>query len=306
MKITLRQLQIFIAICKSGSTSSAAESVSLSQSATSASLNELESLLGANLFDRIGKKLVLNENGRQILPQAMQAIDIGNSIEDQFGANEQKIKSTLHIGASTTIGNYLLPSLLSEYSKKVAIIPRIEVANTSNIASAVANFEVDFGFIEGPCHEADLLVEKWIEDELIIVCSKNHPLAEKNRKSKVNAKDLSGAQWLLREPKSGTRETVELLLSAHLDAVNSAGEFSNSEAIKHSAAEGLGIACLSRSAVSDLEDLGKLVELSTTLPQLTRNLYIIQNRHKVISRWNQGFLEHCRKLSNSKKFLANH
>jgi DNA-binding transcriptional LysR family regulator len=272
----------------------------LSRVSMSSSVDELESLLGANLFDRIGKKLVLNENGRQILPQAMQAIDISNSIEDQFGANEQRIKSTLHIGASTTIGNYLLPSLLSEYSKKVAIIPRIEVANTSNIASAVANFEVDFGFIEGPCHEADLLVEKWIEDELIIVCSKNHPLAEKNRKSKVSAKDLSGAQWLLREPKSGTRETVELLLSAHLDAVNSAGEFSNSEAIKHSAAEGLGIACLSRSAVSDLVDLGKLVELSTTLPQLTRNLYIIQNRHKVISRWNQGFLEHCRKLKNIK------
>ena len=84
MKISLRQLQIFIAICKSGSTTAAAEIVSLSQSATSASLNELESLLNVELFDRIGKKLVLNENGRQILPQAMQAIDIGNSIQDQF------------------------------------------------------------------------------------------------------------------------------------------------------------------------------------------------------------------------------
>jgi DNA-binding transcriptional LysR family regulator len=303
MKITLRQLQIFIAISKSGSTAAAADLVSLSQSAASASLNELESLLDANLFDRIGKKLVLNENGRQILPQAMQAIDISSTIEDQFTGNQREIKSTLHIGASTTIGNYLLPKLLSEYSRKVAITPKIEIANTSRIVSAVANFEVDFGFIEGPCHEPDLLVEKWIEDELIIVCSKNHPLTAKKNKSKVTRRELADAQWLLREPKSGTRETVELLLSAHIDSVYSGGEFSNSEAIKHSAAEGLGLACLSRSAVNDLMVLGKLVELSTTLPPLSRNLYIIQNRRKVISSWNQCFLEHCRKYSKSKRGL---
>lgn len=300
MKISLRQLQIFIAICRSGSTAAAAELVSLSQSATSASLNELESLLNAELFDRIGKKLVLNENGRQILPQAMQAIDISNSIQDQFNPSEQHKKSTLHIGASTTIGNYLLPSLLSEYSQEAAILPKIEIANTSNISSAVANFEVDFGLIEGPCHENDLLVEKWLEDELIIVCSKQHQLAVKNRKSKINSKDLANAEWLLRESESGTREAVENLLKNHMDQLNSAGEFSNSEAIKRSAAEGLGIACLSRSVVSDLIELGRLVELSTTLPPLTRNFYIIQNKYKVISRWNQGFLQHCRNIGQMK------
>jgi DNA-binding transcriptional LysR family regulator len=297
MKISLRQLQIFIAICKSGSTSAAAELVSLSQSATSASLNELESLLNVQLFDRIGKKLVLNENGRQILPQAMQAMDIGQSIEDQFNFNGRHQKTTLHIGASTTIGNYLLPPLLSQYSKEASILPKIEIANTSTISIAVANFEVDFGFIEGPCHESDLLVEKWLEDELIIVSSKHHPLALKNCKSKITTKDLSQAQWLLRESQSGTREAVEQLLKNYLENLESAGEFSNSEAIKHSAAEGLGIACLSRAVVADLIELGKLVELSTTLPPLTRNLYIIQNKYKVVSIWNQGFLDHCRAVA---------
>jgi DNA-binding transcriptional LysR family regulator len=300
MKISLRQLEIFIAICKSGSTTAAAELVSLSQSATSASLNELESLLNVELFDRIGKKLVLNENGRQILPQAMQAMDIGHSIQDQFNLNGQHKKSTLHIGASTTIGNYVLPSLLSQYSQEAAILPKIEIANTSNISAAVANFEVDFGLIEGPCHESDLMVEKWLEDELIIVSSKQHPLALKNLKSKITNKDLSKAEWLLRESRSGTREAVEQLLKNHLDMLDSAGEFSNSEAIKHGAAEGLGIACLSRAVVADLIELGKLVELTTTLPPLTRNLYIIQNKYKVISRWNQGFLEHCRAAARIK------
>lgn len=294
MKISLKQLKVFIAVCKSGSTSAAAEMVSLSQSATSASLNELESSLGVALFDRIGKRLILNENGRQVLPQAMQAMDIGRSIEEQFNLNGENKKFTLHIGASTTIGNYLLPKLLSNYSKKNDVVPKIDIANTSKVSEAVANFEVDFGLIEGPCHENELIVEKWIEDELIIVSSRDHPLALKNRKNKISSKELSSSGWLLRESQSGTREAVEQLLKSHLDEFNLNGEFSNSEAIKHATAEGLGIACLSRSAVSDLIDLGKLVELSTTLPPLKRNLYIIKNKYKVISKWNQEFLDHCR------------
>lgn len=294
MKISLKQLKVFIAVCKSGSTSAAAEMVSLSQSATSASLNELESLLGVALFDRIGKRLILNENGRQVLPQAMQAIDIGRSIEGQFNLNGEDKKFTLHIGASTTIGNYLLPKLLNNYSKKNDVVPKIDIANTSRVSEAVANFEVDFGLIEGPCHKNELIVEKWLEDELIIVSSRDHPLALKNRKNKISSKELSLSGWLLRESQSGTREAVEQLLKSHLDEFNLNGEFSNSEAIKHATAEGLGIACLSRSAVSDLINLGKLVELSTTLPPLKRNLYIIKNKYKVISKWNQEFLDHCR------------
>lgn len=301
MKISLRQLQIFIAICESGSTACAAELVSLSQSATSASLKELESSLNVQLFDRIGKKLVLNENGRQILPHAKQAIDLGDSIQNQFKLNQPNSRSLLHIGASTTIGNYLLPSLLREYSKIAAILPKIEIANTSDISKAVANFEVDFGLIEGPCHEGDLLVEKWLEDELIIVCSVQHPLALKNLQSKITSAELSKAEWLLRESRSGTREAVEQLLNNHLKTLHSAGELSNSEAIKHCAAEGFGLACLSRAVVADLLQMGKLVELSTNLPPLSRNLYIIRNKFKVISPWNQGFLEHCRSIAQFRK-----
>ena len=89
MKISLRQLQVFIAISKSGSTVAAADLVALSQSAASASLNELESLLGIELFDRVGKKLLLNQNGQQLLPQAMEMIDLEKTIENQFSLNDQ-------------------------------------------------------------------------------------------------------------------------------------------------------------------------------------------------------------------------
>jgi len=294
MKISLRQLQIFIAISQSGSTAAAADLVALSQSAASASLNELESLLGVQLFDRVGKKLLLNQNGQQLMPQAMEMIDLEKTIENQFSLNNQSSKVVLRIGASTTIGNYILPSLLNEYSQTKSILPKIDIANTADISTAVANFEIDFGLIEGPCHESELIVEKWFEDELIIVSSHHHPLAIKNLNVKINSHDLSQAGWLLREARSGTREAADQLLIKHIHHLQTAGEFSNSEAIKHSASENLGIACLSRSIVVDMLRTGKLIELKTTLPPLKRNLYIIQNRRKKMPHWSQEFLEHCR------------
>ena len=120
MRLTLRQFQIFVAVADTGSTTAAAESVALSQSATSNALNELESLLGERLFDRIGKRLVLNDVGRVLLPQVRALLDCAISIERQFGIGgdgtaEVRAAMQLRVGASTTIGNYLLPGLIASY-----------------------------------------------------------------------------------------------------------------------------------------------------------------------------------------------
>ena len=113
MHLTLRQLQIFLAVARTGSTTAAANAVSLSQSATSAALNELESQLAIKLFDRIGNKLVLNDSGRVLLPQAHQLLDAAANIEQQFDVGDALSATGLHIGASTTIGSYLLPTLFA-------------------------------------------------------------------------------------------------------------------------------------------------------------------------------------------------
>ena len=114
MRISLRQLQIFVAVAESGSTTAAAELVALSQSAASAGLNELESMLQHKLFDRVGKRLLLNDNGRLLLPQARQMLDAAATIERQFGTLDGP--AGLRIGASTTIGIYLLPAILAAVS----------------------------------------------------------------------------------------------------------------------------------------------------------------------------------------------
>ena len=141
MKITLRQLQIFLAVAQSGSTTAAAGMVALSQSAASAALNELEHLLGVQLFDRVGKRLILNDSGRQLLPQARHMLDAAQTIERQFA--DPEAGSELHIGASTTIGSYLLPAMIAAYRKQHAgARVRALVANTADIVDAVAQHRV--------------------------------------------------------------------------------------------------------------------------------------------------------------------
>ncbi|ADJ65786.1 LysR family transcriptional regulator [Herbaspirillum seropedicae] len=291
MKITLRQLQIFLAVAQSGSTTAAADLVALSQSAASAALNELEHLLGVQLFDRVGKRLVLNDSGRQLLPQARHMLDAAQTIERQF--SDPEAGSELHIGASTTIGSYMLPAMIAAYRKDHAgARVRALVANTADIVDAVVNFEVDAGLIEGPCHADDVEVEPWMMDELIVVAAPRHPLVKSGRK--ITLKRLREAEWLLREAGSGTREAVEHALIPYLHHLPSSFEFGNSEAIKRATAEGLGISCLSRAVVEDMIESRKLVELDTPLPTLRRHFYMVVSRHRAPSPSLGALLGFCR------------
>ncbi|HSY29953.1 MAG TPA: LysR family transcriptional regulator [Burkholderiaceae bacterium] len=293
MRISLRQLQIFAAVAESGSTTAAAELVALSQSAASAGLNELESMLQHKLFDRVGKRLLLNDNGRLLLPQARQMLDAATTIERQFSASDGA--AGLRIGASTTIGIYVLPAILAAVSTRAtALHPSVNIANTADIAAAVENFDIDMGLVEGPCHQADLLVEPWIKDDLVIVCAPDHPILTGKPGSRISLKALREAGWLLRESGSGTREAVEHALVPHLHTLRAAGEFSNAEAIKHAAAAGLGLACLSLLVVRDMLEAGRLIQLSTALPSLSRHFYLIRNRHKILSTRLEHFLHFCR------------
>ncbi len=301
MKITLRQLQIFVAVVHAGSTTAAAELVALSQSAASAALNELESALAVQLFDRVGKRLVLNDHGRLLLPQARHMLDAAQTIEQQFLAPHQA-GAQLHIGASTTIGSYMLPQMIAAYRRdQPQLRVRALVANTADIVAAVSNFEVDAALIEGPCHANDVEVEPWMIDELIVVASPLHALVQQGKK--LSLKQLSQADWLLRETGSGTREAVEHALLPYLHHLPSACEFGNSEAIKRATAEGMGISCLSRAVVQDLLEAGRLVELVTPLPVLRRHFYMVRSKHRVLSVRLASLLEFCRHWAQQQEQL---
>ncbi len=290
MRITLRQLDIFRAIALTGSTAAAAQSVPLSQSATSTALGELEHNLNALLFDRVGKRLLLNDNGRALLPMALAVLDGARNVEMAFASGDHRLTVNLRLFASTTLGNYILPKLLSQFRQLVPTATLdVRIGNTLDVVTAVNEFSADLGFIEGPCHQPDISIIPWFEDELIIVAAPTHSLA----KAKLTIKQLRQAPWLLREPGSGTREAVELALLPYLQNIQPAMTLGSSEAIKNLVAEGLGVSCLSRAVVHDLLSARRLSVLNTALPRLFRRTSIIHHRSKLLSEPLQRFMRHC-------------
>jgi DNA-binding transcriptional LysR family regulator len=282
-------LQIFRLVAETGTTASAAGSLALSQSATSAAINELERLLGLQIFDRIGKRLQLNDNGRALLPTTLAVLDGAQSIE-RWASDRDSQVGTLRIGASTTIGNYLLPGILAGFRGRLAAPAQrnlhvmVTIANTATIAARVASFDLDLGLIEGPCHEPVLTVRPWREDELVVVAAPTDPIVPRARRGTISLQALREATWLLRETGSGTRETIDQLLIPHLHRLRPGMEFGTSEAIKRAAANGLGITCLSRCVVNDLLQAGSLVAPRTELPPLTRNFYVLTHGRKRLTR----------------------
>jgi DNA-binding transcriptional LysR family regulator len=280
----------------SGSTTAAADSVALSQSATSAALKELERTLEARLFDRVGKRLILNDTGRGLLPAALAVLDGAKGIEATRAIGDQSFPTDLRLFASTTIGNHILPRMLARFAKQSPIARlQVSIGNTHDVISAVQEFAADLGFIEGPCHAPDMRVIPLWEDELVIVAAPTHPLARMARRQKLTAEQLSHAPWLLREPGSGTREAVEQALLPHLQRIRSNMTLGSSEAIKYSAAAGLGLSCLSRYVVQDLVAAKRLTVLATRLPRLTRRLALIHAETKVLSNSLRRFLAFCQR-----------
>lgn len=286
MHITLRQLAVFAEVLKSGSTTQASQMLALSQSAVSAALTDLEGQLGVQLFDRVGKRLVVNEHGRLLYPRALALLEQATEIEQLFREDNGAIR----VYASSTVGNYILPEIIARYRRDFPALPlEMSVGNSQDVINAVADFRVDIGLIEGPCHTAEIVSEPWLEDELVVFASPTSPLLQ----GKVTLERLASAPWILRERGSGTRELVDYLLLSHLPQFHLGMELGNSEAIKHAVRHGLGISCLSRRVIAEQLETGTLREIAIPLPRLVRTLWRIHHRQKHLSSALKRFLRYC-------------
>ncbi|GGH62612.1 LysR family transcriptional regulator [Comamonas phosphati] len=295
LHLTLRQLEIFCAVAQAGSTVAAAQVVALSQSATSAALQQLEQALHVQLFERVGKRLALNDAGRTLLPQALSALEQALSIEQAFSASAADLPVHLRVAASTTIGTYALPQVLARLARthpKVRV--DLQIANTREVGEAVQALEVDLGLIEGSSHWPGLEVEPWLRDELVMVASPRHALVAQAAQKPLGAAALRKAAWLLREPGSGTREMVEHALLPHLHQMPASSTMGSSEAIARCVAQGLGISCLSRVLVQAQLATGELVMLPTTLPRMWRDFSLVQREGKRRSPALEAFVQACR------------
>ncbi|MBY5982958.1 LysR family transcriptional regulator [Halomonas sp. DP5Y7-2] len=271
-RITLRQLEVFVAVARLGTVSAAARQLSLSQSATSQALADLERQLGVVVFERPGRRLSLNDTGHRLLPRAEQLLD---ELDDLVAAAVEPgdvLHGSLAISASATIGTYLLPPLAGEFGEwHPGVDLRLRLRNTGEVIAEVQRFDADLGLIEGRCHEPGLASEVWCEDHMVVVCAPGHPLVEKGRISDV---DLAEQPWILRELGSGSREVLEAAVLPRVARLKVRMELGQHEAIKQAVAAGLGLGCLSRLSVRGELERGDLVELAHDLP-LTRHFSLV-------------------------------
>lgn len=276
MRITFKQLEVFVAVAKTGNMTLAAATVHITQSACSMALSALEQQLKGVLFDRYGKKLVLNERGRVLFPKAANIITQIKDLQDlMIGKHHQELAGHLIVGASTTIGNYVLPEMIGEF---ITAYPNVKItlriANSEQIIQQLLKFKIDIGMIEGNCYSEEIEVLPWKKDQLVVIAAPQHPLL---KKSKISLKDLRSARWILREHGSGTREKFEEAIKGKIIPFL---EFGNTEAIKNAVQAGLGISCLSKTAVAESLKNGQLIELKTPILKLSRDFFILTHKEK--------------------------
>jgi DNA-binding transcriptional LysR family regulator len=287
LRVTLRQLEVFVAVAKERSTRAAADTVARSQSAASSALAELEATIGRSLFDRMGRRLILNEHGLRLLPVACSLLEQAAELECMLDNHSD---APLSIAASMTIGEHILPDLLGRWHAKRPGSPvKMLVMNTSGVLDAVTNLEADIGFVEGLQTRNGITSQTWLTDEMVVVARTGHPLATQQ----ASAEQLKRASWALREVGSGTREAAERWLIEHLGSIAIDFELGTPQAIATLVASCDTLACLPRHAVARLAKAGELTVLNTVLPRSQRRLSIVTHAAKRMGPTSEAFVEHC-------------
>jgi len=275
--ISLKQLEVFVTIASTGTVRAAAERLFVTQPAVSMALSELERQLDAQLFDRERGRLRLSQRGKEVLPMAQEVIERTYEILRQTGQQPLVLTGELHVGASNTIGNYLVGELLGGF---IAMHPQVSlqvsVENTETITANLLEHRIDVGCVEGPVNHPQLEVMPWRDDALVVCAAPAHPLA---LQSELKPRHFKQAKWILRERGSAMRVQAEQALNS-LPAGQILLELGQVEAIKQAVIAGLGIACLPYAAATESVATGRLKILHTPFLNLQRRLSLVLHKSR--------------------------
>jgi DNA-binding transcriptional LysR family regulator len=245
--LNLHLVRIFLTVVEQGSFTHAATALNISQSAASRDIQELERQLGMTLLERRPRGVAPTEAGQELAGHARKIFALEHAAEISLAELRGLQKGKLAIGASSTIGIYMLPPLLGSYRRKYPGIELfLDIGNTQQIVEHLLEHRLDVGYVEGPVEQPGLELAPWHEDELVVIAAPDHPLV---RQHSIRAEDLGAVPFVLREAGSGTREVMEQVLAGRGIAVDVSMELGSTEAVKQAVAAGLGISIVSRSTI---------------------------------------------------------
>ncbi|MGY0693848.1 LysR family transcriptional regulator [Virgibacillus sp. FSP13] len=272
--------KMFCLVVDLGSVSQAANLSFVSQPAATKQIQHLESAYGVLLFKRKDGRLSLTENGKLLYPYVKSIVDEYNRSQKAIQDKLDYANTRLTIGASYTIGEYLLPSLMGKFKKKNPKLQlSLNINNTPQILDELSNDVLDLALVEGLIQNDDLLVESFADDELVLIHPPDHPW---NDRKEIDVEEITYERMLWRETTSGTRLIIEKFLKDHnvLDKMENYMELGTTQAIKSAVESGLGVSIVSRLAVAEEIKQGRLKEISIRNTNLKRDLWLVRKNQQ--------------------------
>ena len=289
------KLKVFCTVAETRSFSKTSEIIHLTQPAVSLQVQALEELYETKLFDRSGGSVTLTPAGELLYKYAKEILSLYASARRDINAMIGLVKGNLSIGASSTIGNYLLPSVIVAFRRNhPRISTNLVVGNTKFVVEKLLAGEIDLGLVEGDVAKQNLVVERLIPDEMVLIMSPNHDWA---RRKNVSVSEMTKEPIIMRESGSGTRQMIEKFLEEHRippDSLKVSLYLGSTEAIKTAVEDGLGVAVMSAWAARKEIKAGSLVAVSFKDARFTRYFSLIVRKKGFTSHTLGEFLEFLR------------
>ena len=283
--MTLRQLELFLALVKTPHLSQVAKDYGLTQSAVSMAIKALEDRLGKQLFDRIHKRLVVNENGRYFY-RMVEPLVVGLK-ESETMFRDLDLVGDIRVGASSSIANYILPQIMYEFVEQYEGVKLEKITgNTIEIGKMIENGEVDIGFVEADYTSPEIEREVLGKDELYVVTGDKNLV----RDEEYGMDELLSKRWIFREEGSGTRDVFLSYMKKFRKRFKPFLEVGHTEAVKSVLQNKGALSCLSQISVMNELNAGQLYRLKIRDFKFSRSFYTIWHKNKYFSSVLQEFI----------------
>lgn len=285
--MSLRLLWIFKTVCECRTITEAAKQLYMSQPAVTNAIKELEEQTSLHLFDRIGKRIYLNDSGKYYYQKVCKLLTMVEELEQSTKAIQEH--PTLRIGSSITNATLLVPKILQEFQKEWKGHVQVIVQNAATIETKILNNEIDMAFLEGAIHSNQLIQVPLFSYELQTFCGITYPLSNDVTYS---LSDLKDEQWLLREKGSAIRDCFDSAMLLQDIVVNPLWESVNSQVLIQAAIANLGIGVLPKQLLTSERKAQTIQILSTQEPLACMN-HVVYHKDKHIHSSMQELLSLC-------------
>jgi len=279
--MNLNQLKIFYYAAKNGSLSIAAQALFITQPAVTKGIQRLQEHYEIKFVDFVGKKLVLTDAGEVLYQIAEKIFELENQAEESIRDFQQRKRGHIRILSSESFGDYYLPQIIIPFNKAYPLIRvSMSILPTEQVVENTASLNCDLGFISYPIVHKKLVVKEVLQDKLVIITPRHHPLAQKKR---LTPKDLAGHPFIMHEKGSAPRKAIEEFIRKSRISVKIPLALSSNRAIKRAVEEGIGIALISRKVANEEIRAKRMHAIHLAHPAMKRKFFLVHHKDKYMS-----------------------